>query len=177
MSDRTLLPVRVASGSSIKLNAVKGALKQALWDHQLEACPTELQNLDAFNAQPEGREQTEAYACARYRAMCDQYGQNPDGLDVVIESGAIDGQDLAIVLLVFRGSTYVNVSQPVPFPEGALEAARERGFETTTAGDIIHEWSKGTVPANDWHPTVMPGMTRERQIAEALVPLLRGIVE
>lgn len=177
MSDRKLLPVRVASGSSVKVNAVKLALEATLWGGQIQECPTELQDLDGFNAQPEGREETERYVRARYEAMLGDYKQNPSGLDVVIESGAIDGQDVAVVLVAYRGRTYVSASQPVPFPEGALEAARQRGFKTVTAGDVIHEWSEGKIPANNWHSSVMPGMTRERQIAMALVPLLRGLMD
>lgn len=181
MSDRKLLSVRVASGSSVKIDAVKAAMAHLAYHPQLQyeitGHPTELQNLTTVNAQPEGRAETEGYARARLVAMCRDHEQNPDGLDIAIESGAIDGADVAIVLVAFRGQTYVAASQPVPFPEGVLEAARERGFKTTTAGQIVYEWSGHTIPANDWHTMMVPGMTREKQIAQALMPLLRGLLE
>ena len=174
MSGKTL--VRVASGSSIKLDGTRMALGKIHWVSEVVACPTELQDTEGFNAQPYGLEETRRYVRARYRAMCEAYKPNPDGVDIVVESGAIDGKDVACVLVAFRGQIYTGESQPVPFPEGTLVEAHRRGFKTVTAGAIIHEKLPG-VPANNWHHIMVPGMTREKQIAGVLLPILRRLME
>ena len=174
MSGKTL--VRVASESSIKLGGTRMALDKIHWASEVMACPTELQDTEGFNAQPYGLEETRRYVRARYKAMCEKHKANPDGVDIVVESGAIDGKDVACVLVAFRGQIYTGESQPVPFPEGALVEAHRRGFKTVTAGDIIHEKLPG-VPANNWHHIMVPGMTREKQIAGVLISILRRIME
>lgn len=168
-----MIPARLASKSSIKKDASNDGLKRVLREsYELTLCDVELQDREdlEINAQPEGLEQTVAYARARYQAMCEQYGPNSGGIDIVVESGAIDGKDIAVVIVYWHGREFVERSIAVPFPEGTLEEARCRGFKTVTAGDIAHEWHG--VPANDWHSSVMPAITRRKQIAAALITAL-----
>lgn len=83
--------------------------------------------------------------------------------------------DVAVVVMYTADKERVVVlSEGVPFPATALDEARRRGFKATTVGDIIHE-RDSTIPANDWHSSVIPGMTRTRQIQKAVMNALDQI--
>jgi|GEM_PF-5494016 len=173
--------VRLASKSKIKEGGVidafalwrpGGAIKPILY-------PVELQDRSdlEINAQPEGREQTLAYVYARKSAMQAQYGALPpeDGFDVIVESGAIDGEDVAVVLVqTHTGHEAVAFSPGIPFPAGTLEEARRRGFRHTTAGDVIHE-RHPHIPADDWQHFFEPRMSRRYQIGTAILEALRTL--
>jgi non-canonical (house-cleaning) NTP pyrophosphatase len=132
----------------------------------------------SINAQPFGEAETVRYARARRRQMCLEYGQAAS-TDISIESGAIAGQDVAVVLLYTQsGNEILVLSQGIPFPDDSLEVARERGFKTTTAGDIIHE-RYPHIPGNSWQVCFPPFISREQQIQEAVERALRlaGLAE
>lgn len=170
--------LRCASSSDIKLEAVRRGFAQVK-PHRgfdLRDLAVELQDRPdlAFDAQPEGKELTITYANARLEELIRRHGPTP-GIDFAIESGAIDGMDIAVVAVrSCAAQKATQLSWGVPFPSGTLEEARRRGFKTTTVGKIIHE-RDNTIPANDWHSSVMPGMTRERQIRGAVIEALHQI--
>lgn len=126
-----------------------------------------------INEQPEGFEQTLAYARARDEAMVAAHPEVKQGIRFSIESGAIDGMDVAIVLAYVGDKEFVAKSHPLPFPEGSLEEARRRGFKTTTAGMVIHEWQPA-IPANNWQE-YLTVMSRPQQIAGAVRQVLQQI--
>lgn len=166
-----MVTIRCASGSAVKLNAIKKAWASLRLQEKLKVVglPVELQDRPDFdvNAQPEGREQTITYARHRMQEMHRQHG-GPIGVDISIESGAIEGVDVAVVLLCSPdGKEAIAFSSGIAFPQGTLEEARRRGFKATTAGDIIHERFP-EVPANNWQAHFPPHTSREDQIAEAL---------
>ena len=166
-----MLIVRCPSSSPVKITAIRRALAAALPEREFEvlALPVELQDRPdlEINAQPEGEEQTVQYVHQRRAEMCRQHGDSPAALDITIESGAIDGMDVAVVMLQHGNQEVIVQSVGVPFPIGTLEAARERGCATTTAGDIIHEWYQ--LPANNWHESFPPGISRQMQICNAVI--------
>jgi non-canonical (house-cleaning) NTP pyrophosphatase len=128
------------------------------------------------NAEPLGLKQTTRYARLRLREMQRQHGPCPkDGLDIAVESGAIDGQDIAIVVIhAPGGSEFITMSRGVAFPGGVLEEAKRRGLKHTTASDIIHEqWPD--IPADDWQWRFPGGIPRQQQICEAVVQGLRQL--
>jgi non-canonical (house-cleaning) NTP pyrophosphatase len=142
---------------------------------QAQGLPVDLpQRADLeVNEQPEGYEQTLMYARARDAAMVAAHPQVQQGIRFSIESGAIDGMDVAIVLAYAGDREFIAQSQPLPFPEGSLEEARKRGFKTTTAGMIIHEWDSA-IPANNWQE-YFTKTSRPQQIAGAVRDVLRQI--
>lgn len=168
--------VRSATGSSIKLDAIREAWANVWpeWPIRLMGLAVELRDRAdlQINAQPEGRDQTLSYVRARWYEMCRIYGP-VRYLDVVVESGAIDNRDVAVVGIYTVGRQEVTTySQSVPFPHGVLAEARRRGFKTTTAGDIIHErWDN--IPANDWQGHFPPYIARKTQIRRAVESGLR----
>lgn len=172
------MTVRCPSSSKIKLDAIKAALYEVGIDknYELLSIPVELQDrkdLD-IHAEPEGEEQTLAYAYERQKQMRLQHGPTT-GIDISIESGIIDGQDVACILLSTTNQKDLVVwSQGVPTPKGTFENARTRGLKTTTVGDIIHE-NNPAIPANNWQGHFPPYISRQHQIQEAVVSALRKI--
>lgn len=171
--------VRCPSGSAVKINAIKRALAvvRPEEEYEVQGLPVELQARQdmQINAQPEGEEQTTRYARERLLEMCRQHGDTP-GIDISIESGAIEGVDVAVILLrTVKGEEEIVLSQGIPFPEGTLEEARRRGFKLTTAGDVIHELFPD-VPANSWQVYFPPNVSRETQIVEAVEKGLRLLI-
>lgn len=168
--------VRVASSSKVKLDASRSAMA-TLGRHLstfVHGFPVELQDRRdlQFNAQPEGREEIIRYTLAREAEMCRMHG-TVSYLDIVVESGAIEGMDVAVVALFMpERQEHIILSQAIAFPKGSLDEARRRGFKTTTAGDVIHE-RMPSIPANDWQKYVTPFMSRQQQISDAIVRGLR----
>ncbi len=167
--------IRCPSGSEIKLSAINAALREVYADNDFKVTsfPVELQgrsDLD-INAEPEGKEQTLEYARERLRQMCLQHGPTP-GIDISIESGIIDGLDVAcVVISTQNGESALSWSQGVTVPEGALEKARARGLKTTSVGDIIHE-KHPEIPANNWEGSFPPYISRQQQIQAAVISAL-----
>ena len=94
--------IRCPSASKIKLNAINAVLRDIYTnrDFTIHSFPVELQDRDDLdiNAEPEGKEQTLRYARERLRQMCLQQGPTP-GIDISIESGIINGYDVACVVV------------------------------------------------------------------------------
>lgn len=164
--------VRIPSTSGVKREAVEEALK-AVWPNDqftIQCHAVELQDRPdmSVDAQPEGRELTIRYAQERGDELKRQQGET-EFIDVLIESGAIDGRDVAVVIIrTHKGEEKVILSEGVPFPQGTLEEARRVGFKTTTAGDIIHErWP--SIPSNSWQQYFWPGLSRKEQIRNAVI--------
>lgn len=170
--------VRCPSNSTIKLDAIMAAfvVVNPGSTFEVRGLPVELQDRPDMdiNAQPIDKEQTVEYARARWREMCQQHGPTTD-LDIVIESGAIDGLDVAVVAIYTTdGNETVVLSEGIKFPDGTFEEALKRSVKTTTVGDIIHErWSH--IPANNWHEHFFPYVSRRRQIQYAIERGLRQI--
>lgn len=168
--------IRCPSSSSIKLDAIREALQATHPDElfDIQGLPVELQDRSdmTVNAQPEGRDETVKYARLRLREMQRQHGP-ATGLDIGIESGAIDGFDVtAVVLDSALGEVAMALSQGIMFPEDSLEEAQRRGFKTTTAGDIIHE-RHPDIPSNNWQEHFPPYISRREQIRDAVIDALR----
>jgi non-canonical (house-cleaning) NTP pyrophosphatase len=167
--------IRCPSGSEIKLSAINAALREvyADKDFQVTSFPVELQDrsdLDV-NAEPEGKEQTLKYARERLRQMYLRHGPT-SGIDISIESGIIDGLDVACVIITTKnGESALVWSQGVAVPEGAFEEARARGLKTTSVGDIIHE-KHPAIPANNWEGSFPPYVSRQQQIQTAVISAL-----
>ncbi len=170
---------RCASKNPIKLGAITDALRitrpNELFD--VRGLPVELQSAIGFDvhAQPEGLQQTLLYAQMRLSEMCSQHGLVAS-LDVVVESGAIDGEDVAVVVLKAPSMREITVvlSRGIPFPPGVLDEARRRGFRAVTAGDVIHEkWPH--IPSNNWHEHFPPYVSRRTQIRDAVIQGLQQV--
>jgi non-canonical (house-cleaning) NTP pyrophosphatase len=167
--------VRCPSSSKVKREAIEKSFRSIFPGRRcdLQSLPVELQSRADLrvNAQPEGEALTTSYADNRWYEMCKKHGPTT-GFDVIVESGAIDGKDVVVVVICTSNRRIVTLSRGVPFPPGTLEEARRRGFKTVTAGDIIHE-QMPEVPNNHWHRFFPPGITREEQIREAIIQNLR----
>lgn len=168
--------IRSPSSSPVKIEAIRLALDVLHLGQpfDVQGLPVELQDRSdlSIHAQPEGHDETIAYARERLRQMHALHGPTP-GLDIGIESGAIDALDVACVVVHTRlGEAALALSEGVAFPAGSLEAARARGFKSTTAGDIIHE-QHPNIPANNWQEYFPPYISRQQQIQGAIVTALR----
>jgi non-canonical (house-cleaning) NTP pyrophosphatase len=170
--------VRIPSKSNVKRSPVEAALTE-VWPNrtfEIRCLPVELQDRPdlSFNAQPEGLELTVSYAEARGDEMCAQHGHT-QGIDVLVESGVILGQDVAVVVIRTHDNQKVTtLSQGIDFPDGCLEEARRRGFKHVTVGDVVHE-RHPEAPSNNWQPLYPPYITREEQIRRAVVEGLREL--
>ncbi len=167
--------IRCPSSSTVKINAIIEALGTVRpgEDFDIQKLPVELQDRDdlQIKAQPEGDEEIVGYARTRLEEMCRQYGPAP-GLDIGIESGAVEGADVAAVVLGSAvGEIAVALSLGIPFPSGSLDEAHRRGFKTTTAGEIIHE-QHPDIPANSWQEYFPPYISRQQQLRDAIVDAL-----
>ena len=127
----------------------------------------------SFNAQPWNGE-AERYVRARDEEMRKQ-NQIIADYDVIIESEGFDTGDptdpyheRAVVLVrnIRTRKEHLIYSTEVSMPADAVEKARNRGFKTTTIGDVIHE-ENPEIPADNWQET--RGLSRDLQIAYALV--------
>ena len=168
--------IRSPTSSSVKIEAIRLALVvvQPEQSFDIQSMPVELQDRSdlSINAQPAGRNETIAYARERLRQMHALHGPTP-GLDIGIESGAIDALDVACVVVQTRlGEAALALSSGVAFPAGSLETARARGFKNTTVGDIIHE-QHPNIPSNNWQEYFPPYISRQEQIQGAIVTALR----
>lgn len=73
-----------------------------------------------------------------------------------------------------NGQKLVGTSAGIEFPKEAVEAARARGFETTTAGSVITETLGGS--STDPHSTLTQGkVSRKEILVEALMTVLSRV--
>ncbi|MFW5704063.1 MAG: DUF84 family protein [Patescibacteria group bacterium] len=156
-----------ASTSDTKVNALDRALNINYPSKPIELFPiaTNLESLPDWhiNAQPVGIETTQLYAVLRAETAITMYsGNKPWDLVVAIENGIvcdIEGNtgppnryyDLAVVYIKTWNQYRQTIYSPrIAVPAWAYLEASERGFRTTTCGDIIHE-QYPCIPNNDWH--------------------------
>ena len=168
--------IRCPSSSSIKLSAIEAAISKLYGNnnYEIQSFPVELQDRQDLNvnAEPVGKEQTLEYARERQKQMHRQHGPTPD-IDISIESGIIDGFDVACVVLSNRdGEVAFGWSQGIAIPKGMFEEAQVRGLKNTSVGDIVHE-KDPSIPANDWQASFPPYISRQQQIQTAITLLLK----
>jgi non-canonical (house-cleaning) NTP pyrophosphatase len=156
--------VVVASVSEIKLAACRAAFPEA----EIVAVPAR----SGVAAQPVGAETLRG---ARNR-LGNARVIRPDGdMYVSIENGLFveDGQyvDRALVLVGDRaGREGLGKSDGVAFPESAVTAARARGFQYCTVGQVMQE--RGLVEAADDPHLDLSGQPRRVYLAQALTAAL-----
>jgi non-canonical (house-cleaning) NTP pyrophosphatase len=168
--------IRCPSSSPIKLGAIQAAIREFYDEdnYEIQSFPVELQNRQDLrvNAEPIGKDQTLEYARERLKQMSLQYGPTL-GIDISIESGIIDGFDVACVVFSDRSSEVAfDWSQGIAVPEGALEEAQAKSLKSTSVGDIIHE-KNPAIPANDWQASFPPYISRQQQIQTIIISLLK----
>lgn len=131
--------IAVGSENKIKLAAVQEGFERAGF--------TDI-TVVGFNApsgipeQPFGQEETLAGAKNRAQATLKHF-KDPD-LVIGIESGIMkDNTDVAIIYCLSKKddyqNAYVDTSAKVAFPKQYVAEARERGFDTTTVGQVMME--------------------------------------
>lgn len=144
--------VRSPSGSAIKLDGIREAILLE-FPHisvMVKGIPVELQRTGHVNAQPVGRKLTLFYARLREDAL-QKKNRGKWDLDIAIESGAIKGNDVALILFTLpSGRELVVPSEKVIMPPQFMRIAKKRGFDTTKVGDVIHEHFPH-IPSGDWH--------------------------
>lgn len=161
--------LQLGSTSAHKLGALKEACDRLGIKVEVKTFSAESE----VNAQPFGFDET--YKGAFSRAKSAQ-SENPEAPAIGIENGIVPvGEnfvDLAVVVVLTPdGQTMVGTSAGVEFPREAVETARERGFETTTAGDIIAETMGGS--KTDPHSMLTHGnVSRKELLVEAIVSVL-----
>lgn len=168
--------IRCPSSSPIKLEAIRAAIRELYGQsgYEIQSFPVELQDRQdlTVNAEPFGKEQTLAYARERLKQMRRQHGTAP-GLDISIESGIINGFDVACVIFSNKsGEVAFAWSRGVAVPNGAFEEAQAKGLKTTSVGDVIHE-KDPSIPANDWQASFPPYISRQQQIQNAIISLFK----
>jgi non-canonical (house-cleaning) NTP pyrophosphatase len=128
--------------------------------------------------------ETLQYARLRLLEMQRRYSTpRGDMVDVAIESGAFrHGERYVdqVVVIAFtqrRGEQLAIWSQPVYIPEGVAEEMLERRSHEPqlTAGGIINA-RHPLIPADNWQEFFPPGLSRHRQISEAVERALRPIL-
>lgn len=154
----------VGSESEIKFASVDAARRTlALAGVTIYTCPAK----SGVSAQPFGQEETERGARNRARA-----GWKPGAYGIGIENGirpTADGyEDWPVVAVVRPDGTEVLLDgAAVPVPAEIVEAARARGFETTTVGQILAE--RFGLNPNDPHPFLTNGTASRLSILSAAV--------
>lgn len=157
----------VGSRSELKLAAVRAALKRARRHAVVIGASTE----SDVPVQPtEG----ETEIGARTRARFAQLAQ-PGSWSVGIENGLFRKRkrwlDKAVVVLrAPDGREWTAESKAVAFPDDAVEEARKRGFDVTTAGTVLAERTGGD--PTDPHKAV-GGVSRAVLLEYALARLFR----
>ncbi len=130
-----------------------------------------------INEQPYGLEET--YRGALNRAKNSQK-ENNKMFAMGIESGIIPIDDkfidLAVVIVLTPdGKSFMGTSAGIEFPKYAIEEARLRGFETTTAGSIVAEKLGGS--ETDPHSTLTNGkISRKELLVDAIVSVLSEVL-
>jgi non-canonical (house-cleaning) NTP pyrophosphatase len=169
----------LGSISTQKLDALSIAC-----DRMKMGSSTEIRGMDApsgQNAQPVGFEETCAGAIAR--ALQARMGHDGN-VAIGIESGIFrhNGNgvipvtvDLAVVVVITPdGRQIVTTSTGIQLPEACVEAAKKRGFTTTTVGMIMRERFGGNKA--DPHTTVTKGaISRKETLINAIMAALKQL--
>lgn len=116
---------------------------------------------------------------AHAQELAKQAGHHDADLYIAIENGLFKHMftgsymDQAVVLAVGRdGEPKHEWSKKVKFPTKAVEEARRRGFQNTTAGQVMQEW--GMVKDHrDPHSDLGDKTSREDILTEAVTKLLK----
>ena len=163
------MKIIVGSQSQVKLDAVT----QALAATGIEA---EIVGVKAKSNVAEQPMDNETLDGARNRANHARQ-LAPDGdLYIAIENGIFtepDGRyvDKAVVMAIAKdGMETVALSEGVEFPKAAVEEARQRGFATTTAGQVMAE--QGVVAKHDDPHFSLIGKSRATILTETVSELL-----
>lgn|SRR3989338_1043353 len=161
--------LRLGGTSTHKLEALKEACSRIGIKAEIQGSPAESE----INAQPYGFDET--YRGALNRAQ-NTRKESPETMSIGIENGIVPiaGKfiDLAVIVVIMpNGQEFVGTSTGVEFPKEAVETARSRGFDTTTAGSIIAETMGGS--GTDPHSILTHGKVSRREILiDAIVAVL-----
>lgn len=161
----------VGSTSNIKVEAVKEACAKL----GISASVSGVDAPSLQNAQPVDFEEIYDGACNRA-----EFAQHkmPNCVAIGIESGIFTFShvtlDIALIVVLHNGKKVITTSSGLRFPSVCVEVAEERGFESTTVGDIISK-SHGGV-SFDPHSTLTGGkVTRKDTLVVALEIALKQI--
>ncbi|USE38162.1 DUF84 family protein [Endozoicomonas sp. SCSIO W0465] len=108
---------------------------------------------------------------------------NADFLVVAIENGIfnqeINGQavwlDKAVVIVeTSDGKRYVKETSPVLLPAECVAIARQRGFDSTTVGQVMAEIDS-TVQHDDPHSSLPPFKSRQEYLEETLIDIVNAL--
>jgi len=173
------IEIVVGSTSRHKLEAVRMACKTLGYGNEIivTGIPAE----SGQNAQPVGLVETMRGALARAEAVQKKHS---GAICVGIESGinsvntALSVVDMVVVIaLMPDGRQYINGKPSnVEFPKEDVLAAQQRGFKTTTVGQIISE-RLGKGDGTDPHSLLTDGkITRQQTLADALRSILPSVL-
>ncbi|MBL7045313.1 MAG: DUF84 family protein [Parcubacteria group bacterium] len=163
------MEIYIGSTSDIKYKAVQNACNIL----EIEASINKVK-LDYMgqNAQPVGFLNTSSGSSSRASRVKLKQNQ-PDAMFIGIENGVFKcGQciiDIAVITIFHPEKGRIMVtSQGIEFPYDCFNVAEERGFNTTTVGQVIAEKMGGS--PDDPHSTVTGGKTsREELLTGALL--------
>jgi len=161
--------IKLGSTSAHKLEALKEACVRIGIEVEIAGSPAE----SKINAQPYGFDET--YKGAMNRARNTQL-ENSQATAVGIENGIVPIGDrfvdlAVVVVLTSDGQSFVGTSAGIEFPKETVEEARKRGFETTTAGDVMAETMGAS--KTDPHSTLTGGkVSRKEILVEAVSAVL-----
>jgi len=177
MSERTVT-VGLGTQSEIKMKAVKGAFEKVF------AAPIKVSLLtcaadSGINAQPVGFPETILGATNRLKETKHQLQTSNCEYFVAIENGIVstgEGQswiDLAWVIVedANKHRQFTATSVGIPFPTRFVESAKEKGFYTTTAGDVMAKELKCNTKDPHAHLT-SNFVNREALLQQAIVAAL-----
>ncbi len=161
--------LQLGSASIHKLEALKEACVRVGIEVDVNASPAESE----INAQPYGFDET--YRGAMNRAKNTQT-KNPKTVKIGIENGIVPIGDkfvdlAVVVVLVPNSESFIGTSAGIDFPREVVEEARKRGFETTTAGDVMAETMGAS--KTDPHSTLTGDkISRKEILVEAITLVL-----
>jgi len=163
--------------SEIKVNAVKKAFLKAFPSNEVQVLTCAASS--NINEQPVGYQETLLGASNRLDNTKEQLG-NRCNYFVAIENGIIETGvssspwlDLAWVILEDKhGQQWVATSGGIPFSVKYVEAAKDRGYSTTTVADTMAKDIKN-LNTKDPHSYLTGGLvSREDFLYEALLSAL-----
>lgn len=187
MSDSsTSVTIVLGTTSALKLQAIKGAFASAATQigHELGvASPAFVfvttNTKSGVNEQPFGWEETIKGANNRTKHAIELAGteQKPRFV-VAIENGVVDlpanganyYMDIgwAILTDMSTGLQYVSSSTSLSVPSELVEAAKAKGFDKCTIGDVLHERNP-TISTKDPHFSLLGGLMSRTPLMEQAV--------